>query len=58
MCRRCRGIYRRGLSGANALATVSTTNNADGTTRTVVVRDLTAMTGTNARFIRLEITRP
>ena len=45
-------------SGADALATVSTTNNTDGTTRTVVVRDLTAMTGTNARFIRLEITRP
>ena len=45
-------------SGTNVVATVSTTNNTDGTTRAVVVRDLTAATGTNARFIRLEITRP
>ncbi len=52
------GDLKAWTSGANALATVSTTNNADGTTRTVVVRDLTAQTATNARFIRLEITRP
>ena len=44
-------------SGANAVATVSATNDADGTTRTVVMRDLTASTAPGARFIRLEITR-
>ena len=45
-------------SGANAVATVSTTTSMDGTTQTVTVRDLTAMTAAGARFMRLEVTRP
>ena len=45
-------------SGANATVAVSTTNNADGQTQTVVVRDATA-TGTAAkRFIHLKVTTP
>ena len=45
-------------SGSGYIAPVSTTNNADGKTQTVVVRDLTPITNASARFIRLEITRP
>ncbi len=45
-------------SGTNATATVSTTNNADGTTQTVVVRDLTAKSSTARRFLRLKISQP
>ena len=45
-------------SGTSYVATVSTTNNADGLTQTVVVRDLTAMGGAGKRFIRLAVTMP
>ncbi len=45
-------------SGANYVATVSTTNNAGSLTQTVVVRDLTPMTGAGQRFIRLTVTMP
>ena len=45
-------------SGASYVATVSTTNNADGLTQTVVVRDLTPMAGAGQRFIRLAVTMP
>ena len=45
-------------SGANATATVSTTNSADGTTQTVVVRDLTAQSGTAKRFLHLKVSQP
>lgn len=45
-------------SGASYTTLVSTTNNADGVTQTVVVRDLTAATAANQRFIRLQVTRP
>ena len=45
-------------AGANYVATVSTTNNPDGVTQTVVVRDLMAMTGAGRRFIRLAVTMP
>ncbi len=45
-------------SGANATATVSTTNSADGTMQTVVVRDLTAQSGAAKRFLHLKITQP
>ena len=45
-------------SGANATATVSTTNSADGTKQTVVVRDLTAQSTTAKRFIRLKVSQP
>ncbi len=45
-------------SGASYVATVSTTNNADGLTQTVVVRDLTPFTGAEERFIRLAVTMP
>ncbi len=42
-------------SGANATETVSTTNNADGQTQTVVVRDLTAQSAAARRFLRLRV---
>ena len=45
-------------SGPSYTAIVSTTNNADGVTQTVVTRDLTPMSGASARFIRLEVTKP
>ena len=45
-------------SGASYVATVGTTNNADGVTQTVVVRDLTPITGEAQRFIRLAVTMP
>ena len=45
-------------SGTGYLAPVSTTPSADGSTQTVVVRDLTPMNGTNRRFARLSVTRP
>ncbi len=44
--------------GASYTTVVSTTNNADGVTQTVVVRDLTATTAANQRFMRLLVTRP
>ena len=45
-------------SGANYVAAVSTTNNMDNLTQTVVVRDLMPMTGAGQRFIRLAVTMP
>ena len=45
-------------SGTNYLATVSTTNNPDGLTQTVVVRDLTPLSTNGRRFIRLSVTTP
>ncbi len=44
-------------SGTDTTAVVSTTNNADGQTQTVVVRDLTA-TSANKRFLHLKVTSP
>ncbi len=46
------------LSGSDNTVTVSTTNNPDGVTQTVVVRDGAAMDGVSQRFIRLNITGP
>ena len=43
-------------SGANSTTTVSTTNNSDGATQTVVVRDLTPTGSAIKRFIRLRVT--
>ena len=45
-------------SGASSTAVVSTVNNTDGKTQTVVVRDLTAQTGTARRFLHLKVTQP
>ncbi len=45
-------------TGADIVETLSTTNNADGRTQTVVVRDLTQMSAASSRFIRLLVTRP
>lgn len=45
-------------SGASYLTTVSSTNNPDGLTQTVTVRDLTPLTGAGRRFIRLAVTMP
>ena len=45
-------------SGASNTTTVSTTNNADGKTQTVVARDNTAVSGTTRRFIHLKVTSP
>ena len=45
-------------SGAGYLAAVSTTNNADGLTQTVVVRDATPLPASGKRFIRLAVTMP
>ncbi len=45
-------------AGANYVTTVSTANNMDNLTQTVVVRDLTPMTGAGQRFIRLAVTLP
>ncbi len=45
-------------SGTGSLTTMSATNNADGVTQTVVVRDNTAETGTARRFVHLKVTSP
>lgn len=45
-------------AAGSSLVTVSATNNADGTTQTVVVRDATAASGTGRRFIHLKVTQP
>ena len=45
-------------SGTNYIAPVSTTNNPDGMTQTVVVRDLTPLFTNGRRFIRLSVTPP
>ena len=45
-------------SGSQAVVTVSTTDNPDGTTQNVTVRDLTPKTNARARFIRLVVTHP
>ncbi len=45
-------------SGSGATVVVSTTNNSDGKTQTIVARDLTAESGTGGRFIRLKVTMP
>ena len=45
-------------SGAGYTATVSTTTNSGNTTQTVVVRDLTAVSSTSPRFIRLKVIKP
>ncbi|MBA3961904.1 MAG: discoidin domain-containing protein [Chthoniobacterales bacterium] len=45
-------------SGSGATTNVSVTNNPDGKTQTVVVRDLTAASAANKRFIRLKVTKP
>ena len=52
------GDLQTWTSGANATAAVSATNNVDGKTQTVVVRDLTPATGTAKRFIHLKVTTP
>lgn len=46
------------IAWSSAVTTVSVTNNADGVTQTVVVRDSTPTTGAGARFLRLMVTRP
>jgi len=45
-------------SGPSYTATVSVTDNPDGITQTVVVRDLVPMGSATSRFIRLKITQP
>ncbi len=45
-------------SGPSYTATVSVTDNPDGITQTVVVRDLVPMDSATSRFIRLKITQP
>lgn len=45
-------------SGAGYVAAVGTTNNADGLTQTVVVRDATPLPVNGRRFIRLAVTLP
>ena len=52
------GDLQTWVSGGSNTATVSTTNNADGKTQTVVVRDLTATTDAARRFIHLKVTEP
>jgi hypothetical protein len=42
-------------SGDAVIETVSTTDNGDGVTQTVVVRDRTPMNATSKRFIRLKV---
>lgn len=44
-------------SGTGATAVASTTNNSDGTTQTIVQRDLKTIGSTPARFIRLRVSR-
>ena len=44
--------------GTGYTVAVSTTNNADGVTQTVVVRDTVPTTGANRRFARLAVSRP
>ena len=45
-------------AGSGNVVVVSTTNNADGATQTVVARDTTAMGSGAQRFMRLLVTRP
>jgi hypothetical protein len=45
-------------AGPSYTATVSVTDNPDGITQTVVVRDLVPMDSATSRFIRLKITQP
>ena len=45
-------------AGTGNVVAVSTTNNADGATQTVVVRDATALGSGARRFMRLLVTRP
>ena len=45
-------------AGAGNVVIVSTTNNADGVTQTVVARDATALGSGAPRFLRLLVTRP
>lgn len=45
-------------SGANNVTAVSVTNNIDGETQTVVVRDLTALNNAGKRFMRMKVTSP
>lgn len=45
-------------SGAGQTTVVSTTDNPDGRTQTIVARDLTAVGGHAERFLRLKVTTP
>lgn len=49
-------VGRPGFPGPAYTTTVSTTDNADGITQTVIVRDQTPMANQTGRFIRLMVT--
>ncbi len=52
------GDLQTWASGASNLTAVSSTNNSDGITQTVVVRDNTPASGANKRFIHLKVSQP
>ena len=52
------GDLQTWVSGTSNLTAVSTTNNADGKTQTVVVRDNSTLAGAAKRFIHLKVTQP